>query len=71
MEGRGNLDSSGASKLFVVSTRTARSLSQFVAFKTLGTVALFSLLSRLSKSIVLNKLSKSKKKCLNKSHWTS
>ena len=62
MEVRGNLDSSGAGKLFVVSTRTARSLSQFVVFKTSGTVSLSSLLARLSKSIVLNKLSKSKEK---------
>ena len=65
MEVSGNLDSSGAGKLFVsivVSARTARSLSQFVVFKTSGTVSLVSLLSRLSKSIVLT---------LNKSHWTS
>ena len=62
MEVRGNLDSSGAGNLFIVSTRTAGSLSQFVVFKTSGTVSLFSLLARLSKSIVLNKLSKSKEK---------
>ena len=63
MEVSGNLDSSGAGKLFVsivVSARTARSLSQFVVFKTSGTVPLFSLLSRLSKSIVLNKRSRPK-----------
>ena len=56
MEVSGNLDSSGAGKLFVsivVSARTARSLSRFVVFKTSGTVSLFSLFSRLSKSIVL------------------
>ena len=35
---------------------------RFVVFKTSGTVSLFSLLSRLSKSIVLNKLSKPKEK---------
>ena len=62
MEVSGILDSSGAGKLFVVSARTARSLSRFVVFKTSWTVSLFSLLSRLSKSIVLNKLSKSKEK---------
>ena len=62
MEVSGNLDSSGAGKLFVVSARTAHSLSWFVVFKTSGTVSLFSLLPRLSNSIVLNKLSKSKEK---------
>ena len=41
VEVSGNLDSSGASKLFVVSARTARSLSRFVVFKTSGTVLCF------------------------------
>ena len=41
VEVSGNLDSSGAGKLFVVSARTARSLSRFVVFKTPRTIAIF------------------------------
>ena len=41
LEVSGNLDSSGAGKLFVVSARTARSLSRFVVFKTSRTIAIF------------------------------
>ena len=74
LEVSGNLNSSGAGKLFVsivVSARIARSLSLFVVFKTSGTVSLFSLYFR---GFVnqLNQIScqSLKKIYLNKSHWT-
>ena len=62
LEVRGNLDSSGAGKLFVskvVSVNAGHWLAVLVLLLTLVTES-FSLLSKMSKSIVLNRLSNSK-----------
>ena len=62
LEVRGNLDSSGAGKLFVsklVSVSAGHSPAVLVVLLTLVTET-FSLLSKLSKSIMLNRLSNSK-----------